>query len=149
MRRRRILEGLLFSLVSALAYGVGCASRPDWIEQTLVTVDVTGTWVGSEITGYKSGPGMYEVALEQQGAKVRGYLQRHGEGVGQAAGTYSGPVEGTVGGDVFRFRQTNGSLTGETALSGDEMAGEVSFDGLVRRITLRRVDSRVRPMQGR
>ena len=32
-------------LVAALACVSGCA-RPDWIEQTLVTVDVTGTWEG-------------------------------------------------------------------------------------------------------
>ena len=37
-------------LVAALAGGSGCA-RPDWIEQTLVTVDVTGTWRGPRMRG--------------------------------------------------------------------------------------------------
>jgi hypothetical protein len=40
-----------FALVS------GCA-KPDWVEQTLVTVDVTGTWVRTE------GP-RYEMKLDQ------------------------------------------------------------------------------------
>jgi len=30
-------------LVAVLALGSGCA-KPDWIDQTLMTVDVTGTW---------------------------------------------------------------------------------------------------------
>jgi len=33
-------------LVAALVCGSGCA-RSDWIDRTLVTVDVTGTWEGS------------------------------------------------------------------------------------------------------
>jgi hypothetical protein len=32
-------------LMAILAFGSGCA-KPDWIEQTLVTVDVTGRWTG-------------------------------------------------------------------------------------------------------
>jgi hypothetical protein len=32
-------------IVAALAFSSGCA-RTDWIERTLVTVDVTGTWFG-------------------------------------------------------------------------------------------------------
>jgi len=31
-------------LMVTFAMGSGCA-KPDWIQQTLVTVDVTGTWV--------------------------------------------------------------------------------------------------------
>jgi len=41
----------------------GC-TKPDWIQQTLVTVDVTGTWVVTE------GPRV-ELKLEQRGSKVR------------------------------------------------------------------------------
>jgi hypothetical protein len=32
---------LMVSLVVCIAW-----AKPDWIQQTLVTVDVTGTWVG-------------------------------------------------------------------------------------------------------
>jgi len=36
----------LMLVATVLVCGSGCA-KPDWIQQTLVTVDVTGTWVGS------------------------------------------------------------------------------------------------------
>jgi len=32
-------------IASTLAVGLGCA-KTDWIDRTLVTVDVTGTWYG-------------------------------------------------------------------------------------------------------
>ena len=41
----KVIAGALI-IVAALAFGSGCA-RTDWIERTLVTVDVTGTWYGS------------------------------------------------------------------------------------------------------
>jgi hypothetical protein len=131
-------------LVAALACGSGC-TRPDWIEQTLVTVDVTGTWLGSVGGTGGQGGASYELVLEQQGPKVKGSVQRHGSVPPSAtSGNLSGPIAGTVAGDVFSFRQTNGPLTGETTVSGDEMTGEVSFV-LVRTITLRRVNSPSRP----
>jgi hypothetical protein len=34
-------------LMAVLACGSGCA-KSDWIQQTLVTVDVTGTWQSTE-----------------------------------------------------------------------------------------------------
>ena len=54
---------------------------------------------------------------------------------------WSGPVEGTVSGDVFRFRVTSAdSVTrGELRVNGDEMSGEISDDFGVSNITLRRV----------
>ena len=125
--------------------GFGCAAKQDWIDRTLVTVDVTGTWSGS-VTG--SGtivmPGLGPVLLfelEQQGATVKGYM-RLGGSSGAASSWYrvdQGPVDGTVAGDVFRFRVTNGSLEGELKVSGDEMTGEVSLAGN-RPLSLRRID---------
>ena len=131
-------------LVAALACGSGCA-RPDWIEQTLVTVDVTGTWQGSVGGSGGQGGASYELFLEQQGAMVKGSVQRYGSVPPSAtSGNLSGPIEGTVAGDVFSFRQTNGPLTGETTVSGDDMSGQVSFQGTYR-ISLRRVNSSARP----
>jgi hypothetical protein len=40
----------LLILVAVLTCGVGCA-KSDWIQQTLVTADVTGTWVGRSTIG--------------------------------------------------------------------------------------------------
>src|SRR5262252_7311213 len=57
-------------LVVALSVS-GCA-KPDWIQQTLVTVDVTGTWVGSCAgTGQYTIP-LIEMTLEQRGPRVTG-----------------------------------------------------------------------------
>ncbi len=39
-------KALLVLLVGLATIACGCA-RPDWIESTLVTVDVSGTWTGS------------------------------------------------------------------------------------------------------
>jgi len=49
-------------------------------------------------------------------------------------------IDGTVAGDVFRFRQRNGNVVGEVTVSGDEMTGQGSFAGSSRSLLLRRVD---------
>src|SRR5262245_6449670 len=97
-------------LVGVLALASGCA-RPDWIEQTLVTADVTGTWQSNEGT-------FLELTLEQRGTKVEGSVLRPKH--------YAGPIEGTVAGDLFTFRRgdAGGSpLRGQMRVSGDEMSG--------------------------
>ena len=123
-------------LATALALGSGCA-KPDWIQQTLVTVDVTGTWVRSE-------GALIELTLEQQGTKVTGSMLWRGGGV-TASGALSGAVEGTVAGDVFRFKQTSGTnlaVNGEMTVSGDEMTGYMVSLAAGRTPTLlRRVNS--------
>jgi hypothetical protein len=117
-------------LAAALACGSGCA-RPDWIAQTLVTVDVTGTWRSSE-------SGLLELELEQQGTRVSGSYNF------AMATSRSGAIEGTVAGDVFRFSQTSGTygpLNGEMTVSGDEMRGELRWQLGRRTILLLRADS--------
>ena len=55
-------------------------------------------------------------------------------------GGVSGAIEGTVSGDVFRFKQTSGTIwikEGEMTVSGDEMSGRLNNSIA----TLRRVDS--------
>ena len=56
-------------IAAALAFGLGCAST-DWIDRTLVTVDVTGVWEGSWSTG--QGTGDVRLTLQQRGPKVTG-----------------------------------------------------------------------------
>jgi hypothetical protein len=111
---------------------VGCA-RKDWIQQTLVTADVTGMW--------RSSDGNLELKLEQQGAKVTGSMVF-------MAGAWSrvpGTINGTVEGDVFSFKQTSGNnvgFAGEMTLAGDEMRETVRSDiGTRPQHQLRRVDS--------
>ena len=120
-------------LVVALPCGTGCA-RPDWIEQTVVTIDVTGTWRST--TG-----GLFELNLEQQGTRVKGSM---------FTGTVTGAIEGTVAGDVFRFRQMDGTYAtweGEMTVNGDEMRGNAKNVQIGRRLGLHleRVTSSARP----
>jgi len=124
-------------LVAVLVFGSGCA-RKDWIEQTLVTVDVTGVWIGS--VGVGNVAREIRLELEQQGPKVTGYVRRLGAGMGAYPLQLEGPLEGTVGGDVFSFRLTNAAGEGTMTVSGDEMKGYVSVGGRVP-ISMRRVES--------
>jgi len=125
-------------LVAVLVCGSGCA-KPDWIEQTLVTVDVTGTWRSTE-------GGLIELVLEEQGPMVKG-TYRIAFPVGLAT-ISSGTIEGTVAGDVFRVSRISGgiygSMQGEMTVNQDEMSGELrgpGFYGGRRQVSLRRVDS--------
>jgi hypothetical protein len=120
-------------LAAVLALGFGCA-RPDWIEQTLVTVDVTGTRSGST----QKSELLFE--LEQEGPKVKGFMigwSTIGGGSGQAV---KGRIVGTVAGDVFSFAHPNGDWKGELVISGDEMEGQVTMTENRLRVVLRRVN---------
>src|SRR5262245_38822455 len=129
-------------LAAVVALGSGCA-KPDWIQQTLVTVDVTGTW--------KSPDGLFDFRLEQQGSKVTGSIVS----AGPTGATNAGPLAGSVAGDMFRFKQAAVSRTGsifegELSVSGDEMIGNVRNTGAPGggfrgQVLLRRVDSYVPP----
>jgi hypothetical protein len=124
--RMKALAGIL--VVATLTVGSGCA-KTDWIDRTLVTVDVTGTWetVGSSTL---------QLELNQQGPNVTGYLRLTG-----FAGTPgSGPIVGSLAGDTFRFRQVNGSGEGEMTVSGDDMTGQIRGYPYLTRVTLGRVN---------
>jgi hypothetical protein len=47
-----------------------------------------------------------------------------------ATGSLAGPIDGSVAGDVFRFRNTRGNAEGELTVSGDEMTGSMVTPGL-------------------
>ena len=130
-------------IATALLFALGCAQK-DWIDRTLVTVDVTGSWSGS-VGGPGAGgkPPDVTFELEQQGAIVKGFMHLpaggSSQGVSYSARINPGPLDGTVSGDVFRFRLRSGTLEGELRVSGDEMEGQVLWSGN-RPISLRRVD---------
>ena len=132
----RTIAGLF--LTTLLTLSAGCA-RTDWIDRTLVTVDVTGTWYGRSGGG---GGVLREVFLElkQEGSRVTGSMRTAPFG---AVG--SGPIDGTVAGDTFSFKDSKGSVEGEVTVSGDEMNGRASFYSGSGPISLRRVDSSTRP----
>ncbi len=116
-------------LAMALMSTVGCASK-DWIDRTLVTENVTGSW-----TGTVGGRSSFRLDLKHEGPKVTGACQWLGGGAPEA-------IEGSVAGDVFTFRSARGSVSGELTVSGDEMTGQISgwtFGGAqTRQISMRR-----------
>ena len=58
----------------AIALVLGsCVRQQDWIDRTLVTVDVTGVWEGT-FTG-TGGSGDVRFVLQQQGPKVKGEIK--------------------------------------------------------------------------
>ena len=132
----KIVESLL--LVAALVAASGCA-RPDWIERTLVTVDVTGVWSGTWTNGLFSTELWME--LKQDGPKVTGNLKPRGY-IHQSLQSVPGPVEGTVSGDRFEFRRVGGSLVGEMTVDGDVMEGRLHGGPGPGQCTLRRAASR-------
>ena len=107
----------LLTLVVVLAVS-GCA-KPDWIQQTLVTVDVTGTWVGS-CSGRAASIPTVGMILTQSGSKVTGQGWNPG-----SSGGVSWSLEGTINGDVLTFSGLRGSA-GEFQVNGDEMSGPAS-----------------------
>ena len=68
---------------------------------------------------------------QQEGSTVKGSLRLR---------TVSGPIEGTVTGDVFRFKNERGSVKGELTVSVDEMNGVLSTEAGRRPVSLQRVD---------
>ena len=59
MQRRTFLGTLVLLIAS------GCAQRADWIEGTLVTVDVTGRWDGTYDEPLSGG--RFDMTLDQTG----------------------------------------------------------------------------------
>ena len=126
-------------IAATVLFSSGCAQK-DWIDRTLVTVDVTGTWYG-RVASAATASGSPELSfeLEQQGSTVKGFVRVTAKG-GPGTNIYSGgPIEGTVAGDVFSFRDMRGT-NGELTVSGDEMNGRASLLGSSQPLSLRRID---------
>jgi len=137
----------LMFVATVLACSSGCA-KSYWIQGTLVPVDVTGTWVGSSNRPSGDSTTSFEARFElkQQGSKVAGLFRVFGP-AGLAAlwpDVPSGPIEGSVAGDVFQFSQTDGSIVGEMTVRGDKMTGNLQASATFS-MSLRRVRSSPRP----
>jgi hypothetical protein len=130
------MKGLL-GLLIATTLESGCA-KTDWIDRTLVTVDVTGVWIGSAGEGKSTFPVQFD--LEQAGSKVKGAARLQGSGAGRAGPDVSGSIEGTVEGDVFHFTGSRGKWAGTLTVSGDKMEGPGTAGAMPGQLTLRRVD---------
>ena len=82
------MRAVLGVIAAAVLFGSGCAKQ-DWIDRTLVTVSVTGTWSGT-MTG-ASGGAVVLLELQQQGAKVTGAISMPAYGT-----SFSGHVDGNT-----------------------------------------------------
>jgi len=116
-------------LTAALLVLVGGCAGTDWIDRTLVTVDVTGVWSGRAYIAHATTDVLIDVrlVLEQDGPKVKGSITPSGSipwRVSDRPPT-EGRVDGTVAGDVFAFREANGHISGHLTVNGDEMSGEI------------------------
>jgi hypothetical protein len=141
-RRMKLIAGLL--IAAALAFASGCA-QTDWIDRTLVTETVSGVWAGSMDTpdGQQSAVNVaVRLELQQQGPRVSGVIELFGGGFGGRTPRGSTPIEGSVAGDVFRFKDSRGTVVAELAVSGDEMRGQgTAAGGRPVTLSLRRVDA--------
>jgi hypothetical protein len=90
----------------------------DWIERTLVTVDVSGSWYGT-IRGSLASTQQVWLDLRQEGAKVSGSILFKPD---QSTNS-SGPIEGAISGDILRYKLVRGSSYVELTVNGDEMNG--------------------------
>jgi len=115
----------------AVAFVFGSCARQDWIDRTLVTVDVTGVWEGRFTrTGGQAGagPGIggdIVFVLQQRGAKVTGVMKF--SGASSTGSSSEVRIEGTVSGDTFSFHEVTGPATrGEFQVNGEEMIGSMS-----------------------
>ena len=123
----KIIARLL--LTTALAMSAGCAQK-DWMDRTLVTVDVTGVWTGRAYIAQAVTGLIIDVRIElvQEGSKVKGSIRPSGSipwrNLDPSPAT--GPIEGTVAGDTFEFREATGHTAGRLTVSGDEMSGEMT-----------------------
>jgi hypothetical protein len=123
-------------VAGTLLLGSACATRRDWIEATLVTVDVNGVWSGD--APMQAGTALALVLeLTQEGSKVTGSMR-----IGGYWGQYGGRVEGRVTGDLFQFSHLSHPIKGEATVDGDEMKGQLVWLH-VGEFRLRRVDRSV------
>ena len=116
------MKALIGALLATVVTGSGCA-KTDWIDRTLVTVDVTGRWTGKWFgASGVGGGGDFGMTLQQTGPKATGNVELTG-----VADSYNwnGLIVGAVKGDVLSF--SNGRMTGEVTVAEDEMSGTVTF----------------------
>jgi hypothetical protein len=112
----RTIRWLLIGLLVVI--GAGCA-RADWIEGTLVTVDVTGVWTGS--AAGTNAPAGIELSLQQAGPNVTGTLTMKGtQNSPPVVGT---AIQGTINGDVLRFDGVSFYRSFQLVVDGDRMSG--------------------------
>ena len=127
------MRAALGAIAVALLFASGCAQK-DWIDRTLVTVDVTGVWEGAQAGTGRPVPVVF--VLQQQGPKVTGEIRNLGAWPNTSAGSI--PIQGTVNGDTLSLREVSGqTLRVVLQVNGDEMTGSGELSTSFR-VSLRR-----------
>ena len=104
-------------IVGMVLFLAGCATAGDRGGAVAPAVDVTGTWNGSFTNVGSTGNNFSFVAvLEPKGNIVTGTMSG-------GLASYNGPIQGTVSGNTFSWRQLMGSASGTVTVSGHEMNG--------------------------
>ena len=102
-----------FLLGAALVITAGCASSTP---SAPPSVDVTGNWAGTWVYESSSaGSGTVQLALQQTGSAVTGQMVIQG---GRAT---SGPVTGSVSGNVLTLQHSQ--VTASGVVNGDQITG--------------------------
>ena len=129
------MKAALGVIAAALVLTSGCAQK-DWIDRTLVTVDVTGVWEGTQ-AGTSGAGGIIVFVLQQQGPKVTGEIRNlYTWPMPKAEST---PIQGTVNGDTLSLHEVRGqTLRVVLQVNGDEMAGSMDRLSLSFNVSLRR-----------
>ncbi len=119
----------------AFVFATGCAQK-DWIDRTLVTVDVTGVWEGPQAGTIGAG-GIIVFVLQQRGPKVTGEIRNLYTWPMPTA--ESTPIQGTVNGDTLSLHEVSGqTLRVVLQVNGDEMIGSMDRLSLSFSVSLRR-----------
>src|SRR5262245_35299743 len=144
--------GARLLLAISLAICLGCAKQ-DWIDRTLVTVDVTGEWDGRLIMPEASWSGDFVcdrpiateaspsgnvvLVLQQQGGKVTGEISNLSAGSVTSTGSTSiqGTVEAAMLGLHDVSRRTFRSIL---QVNGDEITGLGVWFDVVYEVSLHR-----------
>ena len=108
-------------ILATLLAGSGCAKQ-DWIDRTLVTVDVNGVWRGTFTKS--SSTDSVLLTLQQSGSRATGHIVIPSM---TAGGSVNDPMEGTIVGDTLHFRDSRGVVIGQVQVNGDEMTGPGTF----------------------
>ena len=120
------MRAALGVIAAAFVFVSGCAKQ-DWIDRTLVTIDVTGVWEGT-VTARASNLAI-ELDIKQEGARVTGVIKGFRNFDGNLVPPI--PIEGTLSGDTVSFHEASGArsrLIVEVQVNGDEMNGSGSMN---------------------
>ena len=109
---------IAWAVAGLIVFASFACARSDWIQSTLVTVDVSGEWQGNITRPAGAyGPGLIYLSLRQSGPKVTGTFSL------SPGPSKDVPLEGTLSGDVLRIQGRGGAVTAELQVNGDDMSG--------------------------